>query len=488
MMHFEPRTLCLSALLTMSLLTACGGGEGGETGGSNTGTAISKTTGTAISGTILAPGSSTVQPVGMAGGEVAFTVGNNRYVAPVGQNGHFSLDFGGGLKGAPQWIAGTYHKDGYQTQTINLRVNNDGTTSTVPLNIGAQPLTDIDVLTTAQISKPWELTHLGDDKFTGSTNSQLQVSSQGLRWDARVEAVTATQLYNYPAGICVTLDIRGVNSTDSKIIFEGEAVSLLSSPTDGSFGRQTHCFNTKPRTHVSGSSLAIESKPLNGDYDDFEFINVTVAFSTRLPKPPIATLEMPTGTVRGASPVTFKVTNIAAHLQNSVKSYEWDFDDGSAPLITAAATASHTFGSDWAFHQARVMLKDGTGAVLGTLTAYVQANPQPNKIAGFSINAAVDNKKLNLKVGLGTTDVCSEIYLPSSVVITLPDGSTVNPSTFQCLGSNFILYLNKAFAPGGIIAASKGNQLSGAIPAAAGQPASRCYEYARNYCRVYPGW
>jgi hypothetical protein len=480
MMHFELRVLCLSAVLATSLLAACGGGEGEGTEGSSS-------TGTAISGTILASGSSTVQPVGMAGGEVAFTVGNSRYVAPVDQNGHFSLDFGGGLKGAPQWIAGTYHKDGYRTQTINLRVNN-GMTSTVPLNIDAQPLTAIDVLTTAQIGKPWELTHLGDDNFTGSTNSQLQVSSQGLRWAARVEAVTAAQLYDYPAGICVTLDARGVDRTDSKIIFEGETVPLWGSPADGSFGRQTHCFNTKPGTHVSGSSLAIESKATNGDYDDFEFINVTVAFSTRLPKPPIATLEMPAGKVTGASPATFKVTNIAAHLQNSVKSYEWDFDDGSAPLTTTTATASYTFGSDWAFHQARVALKDGAGAVLGTLTAYVQANPQPNKIAGFSINAAVDNQKLNLKVGLGTTDVCGESYLASWVVITLPDGSTINPSSFECRGSNFILYFNNAFAPGGIIAVAKENQLSGTIPAAAGQPASSCYEYARNYCRVYPGW
>jgi hypothetical protein len=78
--------------------------------------------------------------------------------------------------------------------------------------------------------------------------------------------------------------------------------------------------------------------------------------------------------------------------------------------------------------------------------------------------------------------------LASWVVITLPDGSTINPSSFECRGSNFILYFNNAFAPGGIIAVAKENQLSGTIPAAAGQPASSCYEYARNYCRVYPGW
>lgn len=486
MMHFELRAICLSAVLTTSLLAACGGGEGGGTGGSNTGTAIS--------GTILAPGSSTVQPVGMAGGEVAFTVGNNRYVVPVDQNGHFSLDFGGGLKGAPQWIAGTYHKDGYRTQTINLRVNN-GTTSTVPLNIDAQPLTDIDVLTTTQIGKPWELTHLGDDNFTGSTNSQLQVSSQGLRWAARVEAVTAAQLYDYPAGICVTLDARGVERTDSKIIFEGEAVSLLSSPADGSFGRQTHCFNTKPGTHVSGSSLAIESNALNGDYDDFEFINVTVAFSTRLPKstslprPDIATLEMPAGKVTAASPATFNVTKIPAYIQRSVKSYEWDFDDGSAPLTTTTATASYAFGSEWAFHRVKVALKDGAGKELGTLTGYLQTNSQPDKLAGFSISAPASNTSLSLKVGFGTTDVCSETISVRSVDITLPPGGTAILLDYVCGSPNIYYQTMQALAPGGTITVAKtGNRLSGTIPLAAGKPTSNCYEYARRYCEVYPGW
>ncbi len=82
-------------------LSACGGGKGEEAGGGG------NSTGMAISGTVLAPGSNTV---GMAGGEEAFTLGPSRYGAPVAQNGHFSLDFGGGLKDAPEWVATSAHE------------------------------------------------------------------------------------------------------------------------------------------------------------------------------------------------------------------------------------------------------------------------------------------------------------------------------------------------------------------------------------------
>ncbi|GEM_PF-6366381 len=375
--------LFLSILVGSLSLSGCGGGTDSEKTNNN-GSGNSNATGTTISGMILAPESSAEKPIPLAGGggEVVFNLGNMRYVAPVNQAGKFSLDFGGALQSAPTWVAGTYQKDGYVTQTINIKVTS-GKTSTVPLEIDAVPLSDSDVLIKSTNGiPPSELHHLGDNNFQGSVNSQLQISSQGLEWGGRIEGIDKSLLYKYPAGICVTLDIRGVdpgNPSHNKIIFEGEQKDLNPSPSDGSFGRQTHCFNKMPATHVSGSSLKIESHhDGSGDYDDFEFINVKVHFSQAQPSLPI--------TITGSQNVevgysgTYTLNNV---WMNNIAQVVWKFGDNTPEQIVEnsfEAVHSYTTSGEKTI---TAIYKDKNSSVLGQVVFKITILPLPAPNSSF---------------------------------------------------------------------------------------------------------
>ncbi|MFW1800898.1 PKD domain-containing protein [Acinetobacter nematophilus] len=360
--------LLFSILIGSLSLSGCGEGADSENTNNN---GNNNAKGTTISGTILAPESSAEKPVSLAGGEVSFNLGSERYVAPVNQNGQFSLNFGGALQNAPTWVAGTYQKEGFVTQTIHIKVNG-GTTSTVPLQINAVPLSDADVAVSSSYGAPSDLHHLGDNYYQGSVNSQLQISSQGLTWGAVVAGVDKSLLYKYPAGICVTLDIRGVNAGNHDlVIFEDEAIELSPSPSDGSFGRQTHCFTKKPATHISGSLLKIESHhDGSGDYDDFEFINVKVHFSQAQPSLPI--------TISGSQNVevgyggVYKLSNV---WMNNIAQVVWQFGDGTPEqTIENSFEVIHSYKTP-GDKTITAIYKDKKGEVLGQVTQTIKIEP-----------------------------------------------------------------------------------------------------------------
>ena len=269
--------------------------------------------------------------VPISGGNIRFDINNVAYQASTNMSGAFSIDFGGALSQAPSVVAGTAKAPGYVSQTQIIRINNGSLSGSGSISASSSRLTDKDV---EVFGTPMgeRIFHLGDASFTGSANSQLQVSSSGLSLGGTLSQISEAQINKYPAGLCFTFDARGVESTSSRpgiIKLNNQTSNLMNSPSDGSFGRQTHCF-----TDISGgeaskfNSLRIESGENSGDFDDFEIINITGLFSDRLPP---KNLEIYTGNTiyRVGGEVTFYLRNIST---SNPSKFRWNFGDGKGDI------------------------------------------------------------------------------------------------------------------------------------------------------------
>jgi hypothetical protein len=117
--------------------------------------------------------------------------------------------------------------------------------------------------------------HLGDDRFSGSINSQFQKRSEGAKFTIGFE-IAPEILANPLARAEVRLMAKGVQRRH-KIFVNRRLLErrLDEAPEDGGFGEFIAPFD--PALLVAGvNRLSIEALPSDEDIDDFEFVNIRV--------------------------------------------------------------------------------------------------------------------------------------------------------------------------------------------------------------------
>lgn len=120
------------------------------------------------------------------------------------------------------------------------------------------------------------LHHLGDDRFSGTINSQFQRIAEGLEYTA-VFSLTEAQRNAQAAQL--TLFAKGLQY-ENTISINGELVGFLNnSPSDGSFGLVSIPVSTEVfLSDQELQTLTITSEFAIVDFDDFEFANVLISF------------------------------------------------------------------------------------------------------------------------------------------------------------------------------------------------------------------
>ena len=118
--------------------------------------------------------------------------------------------------------------------------------------------------------------HLGDDRFSGTINSQFQKMSEGtsitLPFSLNEQQMAATEAR-------LILHAKGLQQ-DNPVSINDNVIGLLnSSPADGSFGVVSLSIPLPwPETDLDIHAVTIESVRGGAvnDYDDFEFANVLI--------------------------------------------------------------------------------------------------------------------------------------------------------------------------------------------------------------------
>ncbi len=119
--------------------------------------------------------------------------------------------------------------------------------------------------------------HLGDDSFSGAINSQSQKQSEGASFSASFLLAPA-QLPPYRNAAELTMLVKGVQY-DHRIYINGHLIEqrLDRAPRDGSFG--TFRTALDPTLLMAGTNtIEINAMAVNGDVDDFEFVNLQIRF------------------------------------------------------------------------------------------------------------------------------------------------------------------------------------------------------------------
>ena len=266
----------------LTLLTACGGGGGGGNSGGGGTNAQTLT----ASGNVTDASTSAVIP----GAVVDIPLQNSTPTGGTDSAGHYSLTLPNG--GLPKFIAGTVNIANYLPGIVLFEYGNG---QLAPLSPGANnaALVPIRVGKDVVFLNGLSITHLGDDDFSGTENSQLQVPASDLIWKDRFR-LTAEQKTNFQT-LTVTLYARGIQSDAPKfycdLIGLGNNVDLNGvltditpqplTPTaaDGSFTKITHTFSLSGLTADTDAHLQILSGNAcasgGADHDDFEFVAVT---------------------------------------------------------------------------------------------------------------------------------------------------------------------------------------------------------------------
>ncbi len=120
-----------------------------------------------------------------------------------------------------------------------------------------------------------QLHHLGDDSYTGSVNSQFQLSTEGSRY-GKSFIVDAGQLDSSQAILRITS--KGAQNSN-KIALNGQNIgSLCCSPEDGSFGTLEWTFDAKILKEGANSFTinSVSSGQSGTDIDDFEFNDIII--------------------------------------------------------------------------------------------------------------------------------------------------------------------------------------------------------------------
>ena len=180
----------------------------------------------------------------------------------------------------PNYIAGIVKKAGYVNSTVRVSTK-DGDFRVVSTDVLAVS-TEADL---AILNDGSRIVHLGDNFFSGSANSQLQVAgAKGLSQKYFFTSITDSMAAQYTE-TCISFDGRGIQSTIARdtIVLGPITKFLIDSPVDGSFQTAKYCFKTVP----SGANnfFTINSGNDNNrisDYDDFEIINPVVTLAGKV--------------------------------------------------------------------------------------------------------------------------------------------------------------------------------------------------------------
>ncbi len=179
----------------------------------------------------------------------------------------------------PQYFAGSISKAGFIPSPILFEFNGQSQSSSVQgKSVSTRATTDADVVYMSGIG----VTHLGDDSFAGSANSQLQLSASGTFWiDKFVISPAQKSKYNQ---LCIFMLARGVQSAnnDDLISLSKNGAPgtylvnrLLDSDPGGAYSQLSSCFSLADFAAGDTVQLQINSGNKRGsDYDDFEFTNV----------------------------------------------------------------------------------------------------------------------------------------------------------------------------------------------------------------------
>ncbi len=135
----------------------------------------------------------------------------------------------------------------------------------------------IDLSTVALEAVP-DVHHLGDDRFSGSVNSQFQKRSEGGTYEVEFE-LSELQLSPHMSQCELTMLTRGVQMPHA-IYFNGRRspLRIANSPRDGSFG--LYRAEIDIRWLLPGeNTFGIRARSRGNDIDDFEFVNVQLHFS-----------------------------------------------------------------------------------------------------------------------------------------------------------------------------------------------------------------
>lgn len=133
------------------------------------------------------------------------------------------------------------------------------------------------------------LHHLGDDSFTGASNSQFQRTTEGTEFSVSFE-LTPEQL-NFTS-VVLRIKIKGV---DLPVIFKfNDAEYELPgniTPADGSFGNLSITLDENTPFSTQNTLTIMSTQNSWGDYDDFEFANIILEFEL-VPEPGMVDLSL----------------------------------------------------------------------------------------------------------------------------------------------------------------------------------------------------
>lgn len=364
-------------------------------------------------------GKATTGTAPLSDAEVLFDIGSQSFRTVTDAAGNFSVDFGNILGSAPPYIAGTLYKDGYLIQTINLSNSNGRVRGSDLLTTGQLGSQDVAILNPASSGPLYRITHLGDQNFTGSANSQLQVMSSGTRINVRLGPISKAQIAQYPAGLCIVLDVRGLESVaqPTRITLNSQSQNMSPSASDGSFSRQSYCFTDVYSGDASRfNTLIIESgnNAAGTDYDDFEFINVTGSFSTAQPPRVFGIDAGDSSTWVAEQNVSFDTVNATVY-DSYPAQIDWSFGDGSPMLsVRSLEAVTHAYAKTGTYTVTAVA-RDSADQVIAQATLSLQIGPK--HIAGPSLGTITRASDNSLEIS-GRTDI-----RPINVRVTWPDGT-----------------------------------------------------------------
>lgn len=204
-------------------------------------------------------------------------------------NGKYSIDISPDEFKDVSPVVLIINKPGYKLLTLMYPSIEPGKTYSIPTDKnGIKPLRNNEFIT----EFGGKLTHLGDDSFSGSINSQFQTNASGSElasyaFDWKPEYNGKFTKANISFTLkgwqnldnCNTISIYQIDRNKGEIIGYVESVPKFESPSDGSYRTETITLNlaTGSRDNIP-YYVSIRSKKCsgNGDLDDFEFTNVSV--------------------------------------------------------------------------------------------------------------------------------------------------------------------------------------------------------------------
>jgi len=211
----------------------------------------------------------------IAGANISVPLSDKVYSATTDDYGDYLLYIPQSVK-FPNFFAGTVYKDGYLPNIIEFEYS-DGKLYYYDSSPILQQSTEADII----FWKGLTVTHLGDDTYSGSANSQLQVPDSGLTFEESF-TLSSQQISKYQY-LTVSMYARGVQTgedCDNKIVVENTKKiypkTFSDTAEDGSFTAVSYRFDLKSLSPGATVLKIYSGGCLTGsDHDDFEVTNIT---------------------------------------------------------------------------------------------------------------------------------------------------------------------------------------------------------------------